>query len=114
MCNSKLASSKTLSTVAFAEFGARGSVVPSGFGGSSKSGSCQLTVASPEGQVHVGSGRKVRRFVSPGASRVSGWASARNGAKFKSTGIPQLTMGSTRTPVSSAAAKPGKLSGGAG
>ncbi len=84
------------------------------FRGSSKSGPCQLTVGSPAGQVHGESGRKVCRIVSPGASRVSGRASARNGAKFKSTGIPQLTMGSTRTPVSSAAAKPGKLGGGAG
>ena len=114
MRSSKFTSSKSSSTGVFAEIGASGSVAPSGFGGRSKSGSCQLTVGSPAGRVHVGSGRKVRRFVSPGASRVPGQASARNGGKFKSTGIPQLTMGSTRTPVSSAAAKPGKLSGGAG
>jgi len=114
MRTSKLALSKSSSTGVVAGFGARSSVAPSGFGGRSKSGSCQLTVGSPAGQVHGESGRKVRRFVSPSASRVPGRASTRNGGRFKSTGIPQLTMGSTRTPVSSAAAKPGKLSGGAG
>ena len=114
MRSSKLASSKSSSTGVFAEFTERGSVAPSGFGGRSKSGSCQLTVGSQAGPAHGESGRKVCRFVSPGFSRVPGRASARNGGKFKSTGIPQLTMGSTRTPVSSAAAKPVELSGGAG
>ena len=114
MRSSKLAPRQPSSFGVLAGLGAWGSVAPSGFRGSSKSDSCQLRVGIPEGQVHGGSGRKVCRFVSPGAARVPGRASARNGAKFKSTGIPQLTMGSTRTPVSSAAAKPGELSGGAG
>ena len=114
MLSSKLASLKESSTGVFAEFGAKGSAERPGFGGRSKSDSFQLTVGSPAGQVHGESGRKVRRFVSPGASRVPGLASARNRDKSNSQGIPQLTMGSTRTPVSSAAAKPGELSGGAG
>ena len=111
---SKLASWKSSGLGALARLGARDSVAPSSFGGRRKSGSCKLTVGSPTGLVHGESGRKVSRFVSPGASRVPGRASAGIGGKFKSTGIPQLTMGSTRTPENSAAAKPGELSGGAG
>ena len=114
MRRSELASWKSSGLGALARLGAKSSVAPSSFGGSSKSDSCQLTVGSLAGQVHGESGRKVSRFVSPGISRVLGRASARNGGIFKSTGIPQLTMGSTRTPVSSAAAKPGESSGGAG
>ena len=114
MRSSELASSKSSSTGVFAEFGASGAVAPSGFGGRSKSGLCQLKVASPVGVVTGSSARKVSRFVSPGASRVPAWASIGVSGKFNSTGIPQLTMGSTRTPVNSAAAKPGELSGGAG
>ena len=114
MRSSKLAFSKSPSGGAVAGFGAMSAVLPSGFGGTSRSDSCQLKVGSSAGQVHGESGRKVSRFVSPGASRVPGRASAGIGGKFKSTGIPQLTMGSTRTPENSAAAKPGELSGGAG
>ena len=89
-------------------------MVPSGFGGRSKSGSCQLKVGSPAGQVPGESGRKVSRFISPGATRVLGSASAGIGGKFNSMGIPQLTMGSTGRGVTSGPAKPGWLSGRAG
>ena len=114
MRNSKLALSKSSSIGIVAGLGAMGSVESLPFGGSSKSGSCQLKVGRPVGLVLGNSGRKVRRFVSAVANRFLGRASAGNGGKFKSTGIPQLTMGSTRTPVSSAAAKPSELGGGAG
>jgi hypothetical protein len=114
MRSSKLALSKSSNTGVIARLGAMNSVAPSGSGGSSKPSSCQLKVSSPVGLVHGESGRKVSRFVSPGISRVLGRASARNGGKFMSTGIPQLTMGSTGRGVSSGPASPGWLSGGAG
>ena len=91
-----------------------GSVESSRIGGSSNFGWCQLKVGSPVGQVPGDSRRKASRFVSPGASRVPGWASAGSGGKFNSRGIPQLTMGSTGRGVTSGPAKPGWLSGRAG
>jgi hypothetical protein len=114
MRSSKLALSKSSSTGVVAGFGAMGSVAPSGFGGSSKSGSCQLKVGSPAGQIHGESGRKVSRFISPGASRVPCSASAGSGGKFNSRGLPQLTMGSTGRGVTSGPAKPGWFRGRAG
>jgi len=114
MRKSNLASEKVPSLVVFTRHRAMGSLPSSGDPGHSLSGLCQLKGSSPEGVVLGSSDRKVSRLVSPGASRFPAWASIGGSGKFNSTGIPQLTMGSTRTPVSSAAAKPGELSGGAG
>lgn len=114
MRSSKLALSKSSATGVVAGFGARDLVVPSGFGGSSKSGSCKLRFGSPVGQIPGESGRQVSRFVAPGASRVPGSASAGSGGKFNSMGIPQLTMGSTGRGVTSGPAKPGWFRGRAG
>ena len=114
MLNSKLASSHPSSLVVFAGHGEKGPVESSRCRGSSKSGSCQLKAGSSVGLVPGNSGRKVRRSVSPGASRVLEAASVGSSGKFKSTGIPQLTMGSTGRGVTSGPAKPGWLSGRAG
>jgi len=114
MRNSKLASSHPSSLAVLIEHVELGSVESSRFRGSSSSGLCQLMVGSPVGQVPGNSGWKVCRFVSPGASRVLESASASNGGKFNSKGIPQLTMGSTGRGVTSGPAKPGWLSGRAG
>ena len=114
MRRSKFTLSKSSSIGVFAEFGARGPVAPSVFGGSSKSGSCQLKVSSPAGQVPGESGWKAGRFVPFGANRVLGSASAGSGGKFNSRGLPQLTMGSTGRGVNSGPAKPGWFRGRAG
>ena len=114
MRSSKLAPQQPSSFCALEELGAMSSVALSSYGGSSKSESCQLKVGSTAVQVLGESGRKVRRFVSSGGIRVPGWASAGRGGKFKSMGIPQLTMGSTGRGVTSGPAKPGWLSGRAG
>jgi len=109
-----MASSQSLKIGVLAGLGAMGSVESSRFGGSTTFGWCQLKVGSPVSQVPGESGRKAGRFVWPGASRVPGWASASSGGKFKSMGIPQLTMGSTGRGVNSGPAKPGWLRGRAG
>ena len=114
MRKSKLDSAELSSLVISSGLRATGSLPASAYRGRSSSGSYRLRTRSPVGLVPGDSARKVCRFVSLHANRVPGRASASNIGKFKSTGIPQLTMGSTRTPVSSAAAKPGELSGGAG
>jgi len=59
-------------------------------------------------------GWKAHRTVSPGARRVPAAAPAGSIGKFTSQGIPPANKGFNRTPVSSAAAKPGEPSGGAG
>ena len=114
MRSSKLALSKSSSGGVVAGLGARGSVALSGSGGSSKSGSCQLKVGSAVVLFPGESGRKAGRFVSPGASRDPGRASAGSGGRFNTWGVAQLTMGSTGRGVSSGPAKPGKLGGRAG
>ena len=114
MRKSKLALEKVSSLVIFSGHRAMGSLPTLRYWGRSSSGLCQLKVGSPVGLVSGDSGRKARRFVLPGASRVLESAPVGGSGKFNSQGIPQLTMGSTGRGVTSGPAKPGWLSGRAG
>jgi len=109
-----MAAEKISNVVATARYRAVGSVPSSGFSGNSQAHSCQLQASSSVGFLPGLCGWKVHRYVSPGAGRVPASAPEGSIGKFTSQGIPPANKGFNRTPVSSAAAKPGEPSGGAG